>query len=164
MQDELRSQQTTAPAADAHRADRARLRGAPGSPPVDTAFECRVLRDGSRTLLHAAATSHLVSTSMLEALFMTTSNPALQRLVAQNPRSPLWVIGEALHADLDEIALAFYARRMGRPDLAYRLMEEIAPGTTVAERWREIGGGAVPSPEIRLLAGERPDGRSAVPA
>ena len=164
MQDELRSQQTTAPARDAHRADRARLRGAPGSLPVDPAFECRVLRDGSRTLLHAAATSHLVSTSMLEALFMTTSNPALQRLVAQNPRSPLWVIGEALHDDLDEVALAFYARRMGRPDLAYRLMEATEPGTTVAQRWQQLGGGAVPSPEIRLRAGEHPSGGGGAPA
>lgn len=95
---------------------------------------------------------------------MTTSDPALQRLVAQNPRSPLWVIVEALHDDLDEVALAYYARRMGRPDLAYRLMEATEPGTTVTQRWQQLGGGAVPTPEIRLRAGEHPSGGGGAPA
>jgi hypothetical protein len=136
------------------RADRARLRGGHRQQPVTTEFEVRILRDGVRSVLHAGAVSSLVSTSFLEALFMTSTNPALHRIIPRNPRAPLWVIGRGMHCDFDEVALAFYARRMGRPDLAVALMEPVADRTTTLEqRWRELGGGGVPLDEPRLPSG-----------
>lgn len=136
------------------RADRARLRGAPGQPTITREFELSILREGNRSVLHAGAVSRLVSTSFLEALFMTTSNGMLQRLIPTNPRAPLWVIGRGLHSDFDEVALAFYAKRMGRPDLAYRLTEEVEdPALTLETRWRQLGGGHVPPHEPRLTCG-----------
>ncbi|MGM1028437.1 MAG: hypothetical protein ACQEWM_01050 [Actinomycetota bacterium] len=146
----------TAPwiAAFSTRADRARLRGGPRQPPVTTAFEVRILREGNRNVLQAGAASRLVSTAFLEALFMTTTDPALQRILPRNSRSPLWVIGTGLHGDFDEVSLAFYAKRMGRADLAYDLMEELADrSVTLAQRWAELGGGPVPPDEPRVLSG-----------
>lgn len=147
---------STAPwaAALSTRADRARLRGGRRQPPVTRDFELRVLREGHRNVLHAGAVSHLVSTAFLEALFMTTTSPTLQRIVPQNSRAPLWVIGRGMHCDFDEVALAFYAKRMGRDDLAYELMEELADRSiTLEQRWAELGGGAVPPDEPRASSG-----------
>jgi len=136
------------------RADRARLRGASRKLPVTTEFEVRILREGDRSVLHAAAVSPLVSTSLLEALFMTTSNPTLQRIIPRNPRAPLWVIGKGVHADFDEVALAFYAKRMGRPDLAYLLTEAVEDRhLTIEERWHQLGGGSPPADEPRVPCG-----------
>lgn len=136
------------------RADRARLRGGPRQPPVTTAFEVRILREGNRNVLHAGAVSLLVSSSFLEALFMTTTDPTLQRIIPRNPRAPLWVIGHGLHCDADEIALAFYAKRMGRPDLALALMDAPTDATsTLEERWAALGGGPVPPDEPRVPSG-----------
>ncbi|WP_026372758.1 hypothetical protein [Agrococcus lahaulensis] len=142
-------------AAISTRADRARLRGARRQAPVTTEFEIRILREGDRKVLHAGAVSSLVSTAFLEALFMTTSDATLQRLVPRNPRAPLWVIARGVHRDFDEAALASFASRMGRPDLAAALGEPIADGTvTVEERWVAIGGGAPPLLEPRLRCGD----------
>lgn len=147
-------------AAISTRADRARLRGARRQPPVTTEFEIRVLREGDRKVLHAGAVSPLVSTAFLEALFMTTSNATLQRLVPRNPRAPLWVIARGVHRDFDEAALASFASRMGRPDLAAALAEPIADGSvTIEERWVALGGGAPPRLEPRLGCGEAFVGR-----
>lgn len=146
----------TAPwiAALSTRADRSRLRGGLRQPPVTTAFEVRILREGNRTVLHAGAVSHLVSTAFLEALFMTTTVPTLQRIVPQNSRSPLWVIGLGLHCDFDEVALAFYAKRMGRADLAFDLMDELDDrSVTLEQRWAQLGGGTVPPDEPRMPSG-----------
>lgn len=136
------------------RAERARLRGSLRQAPVTTQFETSILRAGNRSVLHAGAVSHLVSTSFLEALFMTTTNPTLHRIIPKNPRAPLWVIGQGMHCDFDDLALAFYAKRMGRPDLAYLLMEPIDDRQmTIEARWRHLGGGSVPLDEPRLLSG-----------
>ena len=137
------------------RADRARLRGGRRQPPVTREFELSILREGNRSVLHAGAVSPLVSTSFLEALFMTTTNATFQRIIPRNPRAPLWVIGCGLHCDFDELALAFYAKRMGRPDLAYRLTEQVEDRElTLEARWRQLGGGDVPPDELRLSCGE----------
>ena len=129
------------------RADRARLRGG--------RRELSILRESNRSVLHAGAVSPLVSTSFLEALFMTTTNATFQRIIPRNPRAPLWVIGCGLHCDFDELALAFYAKRMGRPDLAYRLTEPVEDRElTLEARWRQLGGGDVPPDELRLSCGE----------
>lgn len=147
---------TTGPitAALSTRADRARLRGGGRKLPVTTEFEVEILRAGHRSVLHAAAVSSLVSTSFLEALYMTTTNPTLHRIIPRNPRAPLWVIGKGVHADFDEVALAFYAKRMGRPDLAHLLMEAVEdPELTLEERWRQLGGGDVPFDEPRARCG-----------
>ena len=138
----------------ATRADRARLRGASRKLPVTTEFEVRILREGNRSVLHAAAVSPVVSTSLLEALFMTTRSATLQRIIPRNPRAPLWVIAQGVHRDFDEVALAFFAKRMGRPDLAYLLTERVHDERlTLEERWLQLGGGTVPADEPRLPCG-----------
>lgn len=146
----------TAPIVDAlsTRADRARLRGARRQLPVTTEFEVRILREGHRTVLHAGAESSLVSTAFLEALFMTTTSSTLQRIVPRNPRAPLWVIGHGVHADFDEVALADFAERMGRPDLVDAFVQPVDDrGLLLRERWLQLGGGAAPADEPRLLCG-----------
>lgn len=144
----------TLTAALSTRADRARLRGSMRQAPVTTEFETSILRAGNRSVLHAGAVSRLVSTSFLEALYMTTSNPTLHRIIPKNPRSPLWVIGQGMHCDFDDLALAFYAKRMARPDLAYLLMEQVDDRQlTIEARWEELGGGAVPPDEPRVRSG-----------
>ncbi|ROR66234.1 hypothetical protein [Agrococcus jenensis] len=135
------------------RLDRARLRGV-SRKPVTPEFEARILREGVRGVLHAGAVSRLVSTSFLEALFMTTTHPGLLRVIPRNSRAPLWVIGQGLHCDFDEVELVFYARRMGRPDLAMDLLDEVEDRTiTLEARWRKLGGGDVPPDEPRLPCG-----------
>lgn len=136
------------------RADRARLRGARRQQPVTTAFEMRILREANRAVLHAGAVSSLVSTSFLEALFMTTPNPTLQRIIPRNPRAPLWVIGHGVHADFDEDALASFAERMGRLDLVDTFTQPVEDrGMLLRERWLQLGGGAAPTDEPRLPCG-----------
>lgn len=137
------------------RADRARLRGARRKDPVTTEFEVRILRQADRKVLHAGAVSPLVSSSFLEALFMTTNDSTLQRIVPRNPRAPLWVIGHGVCSDFDASALDAFARRMGRPDLAPQLCEPVADRrATLLERWAELGGGAPPQDEPRWRSGE----------
>lgn len=136
------------------RADRARLRGARRQPPVTTDFEMRILREGNRRVLHAGAVSSLVSTAFLESLFMTTTNPTLQRIIPRNPRSPLWIIGHGVHADFAESELAAYAERMGRPELADKFGEPVADRSiTLQQRWVELGGDATPHNEPCALCG-----------
>ncbi|GAA3595886.1 hypothetical protein [Agrococcus terreus] len=58
-----------------------------------------------------------------------------------DPRTPLSEVGRARLVELDEVSLALYARRMGRPDLAHRLREPVEDADlTLEQRWRQLGG------------------------
>ncbi len=126
------------------RALRRAIVGENTDPPVTAQMEDDLLRRGDPITLHMAAVSSRVSPEFLQELW--DSAQAILEEVASNAHCPLEIVAGSRVRDLDDLDIAGFAHRMGRPDLVVELLDVHEDSDqTVGERWAELGGDPLPS-------------------
>ena len=125
------------------RAARRAIVGDDTDPPVTAQMEGELLRSGDPVTLHMAAVSSRVSPAFLQELW--DSAQAILDEVAANAHCPLGIIAQSPVRDLDDLDIAGFAHRMGRPDLVVDLLDVHEDSDeTVGERGAELGGDPLP--------------------